>query len=276
MSKPIDVDRPPGSSLADLNMQLPNVAMYTFLSLCLTLPTSRFCWQKLFSHPSVNHSALRMLLLKVLFVVQSVVLGAVANDIIFQLALDSKVLPEAAALWLTPASLVAGAVLWATKSGNVMVNHTVQSLSVAAIPAMVLLHTKFSPVPELTLVVNILAVYFFSQIAVYWDDIKLYLQTHQTDFPLKFFGSQVLADNHETPAKLHGRHAPIANHSAMDADHSQLSADSAEQLQHEYHEGSGGSGNPGVTGGGHGRRGGSRGSRGSRGSGRRRTTVSRR
>lgn len=106
-AKPIDVDRPPGSSLlAELNMQLPNVAMYAFLSLCLTLPAARYCWQKLFDHPSVNQSALRMLMLKSLFVVQTVILGALANDMIFQLAFDRKALPKAAAMWMTPASMV--------------------------------------------------------------------------------------------------------------------------------------------------------------------------
>ncbi|GAV01439.1 hypothetical protein RvY_12152 [Ramazzottius varieornatus] len=262
-AKPIDVDRPPGSSLlAELNMQLPNVAMYAFLSLCLTLPAARYCWQKLFDHPSVNQSALRMLMLKGLFVVQTVILGALANDMIFQLAFNRKALPKAAAMWMTPASMVAGAVLWATKSGQMMVNHTVQSLSIAAVPAMVLLHTKFSPMPSLTLVINILAVYLVSQLAVYWEDIKHYLHRHHTDFPLKFFGTQALTDDHETPAKAHG-HVPSTDYTNP----AHISGDSADQLHEEYKDGKGRRG----------RRSGSRGSKGgSRGSGRRRSTVSQR
>lgn len=169
MKPPIDFDRPLGTGVWQ---SLPQVALFVILTLSMSLPAHKTCWKKLFDSPSVHSSAAKILLLKVLFVVQTILLSALSTDLIFQLAKDHKTPPVVPGLWISPVTFIAGIVLMITRSSLVMTHHLTTALSVAAIPSLVLVHAKFSPLAPKTLEMNMLCIYGVSMVAVFWQDIK--------------------------------------------------------------------------------------------------------
>jgi hypothetical protein len=91
-----------------------------------------------------------------------------------------------------------GFVVVVTRSSLLMMNHLAQGLSVAAIPALVLLNAKFSPLPAQSLEANMFCIYTVSTVAVFWPDIESAVLHGNLRTPFRFFGTSALTENMDT------------------------------------------------------------------------------
>ena len=79
---------------ASRNLNLDAVAFFVYLFTHLSSDLYVKCWTPLFNLPGVNNTALRILYLKFLLVLQSVFISCLINDLIVQHAVNPSVMPS--------------------------------------------------------------------------------------------------------------------------------------------------------------------------------------
>ncbi|XP_055343839.1 uncharacterized protein LOC129591964 isoform X1 [Paramacrobiotus metropolitanus] len=154
------------------NVKLHPSAVYTFLFLFLGLRMYKSCWAPLFRHSSVNNSAKKIAFLKILIVVQSVCIGALVDDLIFQHVQEVVVFPKLPFLFIIFVGFICEIVFALTRSFRPTMEHAVLSHFVPFLLSIIL-HIGYLRPEPFNEEWEIISLYVASVLVVFWSDVRV-------------------------------------------------------------------------------------------------------